>query len=130
MKECLFCNILKEKNDYYKFWENNYCSVFIDLNINNKEIALIISKKHMENENLTKKYNDEIIKSLNKITDLLQKNLNLKRLLIDSQVPKTDHVHIKVYPLKENKFISEYVDKKSIIKKIKENSSKMIKTTI
>ena len=48
MADCIFCKIVKGEIPAAKFYEDDYCIAFLDINPVNKGHALVIPKKHFE----------------------------------------------------------------------------------
>ncbi|MDD4353185.1 MAG: hypothetical protein PHN56_01870 [Candidatus Nanoarchaeia archaeon] len=120
MKKCLICEILNGKEGYAKIDETKEFITFIDLNPNNKEIALIISKKHeictIDSKNL-----ENLILKRNKISNVISTKLKINYLMLDISI-EAHHTYASIYP----KEINEQISKKNILEENKEIISELI----
>jgi len=112
MKDCIFCKIVNGEIPFVKIWEDKDYIAILDVKPNTKGMSLVISKKHFDSDifDLSDDELKKIIISSKKVSQLLKKGLNVKRVSIVCEGMGINHLHVKLYPLHglKNKFEEIY----------------------
>ncbi len=101
MKDCIFCKIVSGDIPCFKIWEDDNYLAFLDINPNTKGMTLVIPKDHHNSDLFTmedKQYGDLLLAS-KKVSQLLKKALDVKRVAMVMEGMGVNHTHIKLYPL-------------------------------
>lgn len=108
MKDCIFCQIVKEEQKSWKVFENDRVVAFFDYNPVNEYHTLVIPKKHYENifDTPIKELN-EVMSAIKQITTIYNKKLGIKNLqIISSSGSEAQqdvfHIHFHIVPRKNN----------------------------
>ena len=105
MEECIFCKIANGEVDHARIWENEKYVAFLDVNQAVKGQALVVPKEHLESNIYENREEDisEAMLAAKEVAKLLQKKLNVERVLTIIEGLEVNHLHIKLYPYKKEK---------------------------
>lgn len=104
MIDCIFCKIVKGELPSVKVWEDEKHLAILDKFPNTEGQTVVISKKHFESK-LTEMPDEdlkELIIASKKVAKILEKKLNVERVVIVIEGLGVNHAHIKLYPLFES----------------------------
>jgi histidine triad (HIT) family protein len=101
MSNCIFCNILNGSLDAAKIWEDENHIAVLDIYPNMKGMTLVISKTHRQSDlsDMSTEEYQSFFLAARKVSDLLKKSLNVKRVSLVLEGMGINHAHIKLYPL-------------------------------
>ena len=101
MPECIFCNIIKNKIDSAKIWENDEFLAILDIAPNTKGMTLVLTKEHYDSYvfNMPKDKYTRLMQAARHVAKILEKGLNVKRVAMVMEGMGVNHAHIKLYPL-------------------------------
>ena len=101
MKNCIFCKIVKEEIDSAKIWEDDEFLAILDINPNTKGVTLILTKQHYDSYafDIPEDVYQRFMLASKKVARILEKGLNVKRVVMVMEGMGINHVHIKLYPL-------------------------------
>lgn len=97
---CLFCDFINNKKDFYKVWEDSDTLAFLDINPVNKGHVLLIPKDHYSD--ILEIQNDLYLKlfsNAKKLSTKLKEAINSPRVGIAVEGFGVDHVHIHLVPV-------------------------------
>ncbi len=101
MDDCLFCKIVRGDIPSVKIWEDGDFIAILDAFPNTKGATLVISKKHFDSYAVD--MDDEIYTKFflagKKVSKLLEKGLDVKRVGIVMEGTGVNHAHLKLYPM-------------------------------
>jgi diadenosine tetraphosphate (Ap4A) HIT family hydrolase len=147
VKNCIFCKIIKGEINSAKIWEDKNFVAILDIQPNVKGMTLLITKRHYDSYvfNMPDKLYVEFLLTAKKISRILKKGLNVKRVALVMEGMGINHAHLKFYPLygikekfqemwaKEKVFFTKYpgyittqLGPRVDIKKLKKLAKKMI----
>ena len=101
MDDCIFCKIVKGDIPSVKIWEDDDFIAILDAFPNTKGVSLVISKKHFDsyafdmNDDMYSKF----FLAAKKVSKILEKGLNVKRVGMVMEGCGINHAHIKLYPM-------------------------------
>ena len=100
-KECIFCKIAEGKIDSAKIWEDKNFLAILDIMPNTKGMTLVLTKKHYNSDifEMPDEIYNKIMAASKKVSKLLEKGLNVKRIAMVVEGLGVNHAHIKLYPL-------------------------------
>jgi len=98
--KCIFCNIIKGKQKSFKVWENrDFILLLVPQPINTGHIILI-TKKHIDYIfDLKKPLYSEIFRTAKKISFILKKLSQAKRIGLAIEGFGVRHIHIHLVPV-------------------------------
>ncbi|MCR4327444.1 MAG: HIT domain-containing protein [Nanoarchaeota archaeon] len=100
MKECIFCKIVNGEIPCEKVYEDEFSFAFLDINPINEGHTLVIPKKHYPNfYDLPDKDYMEVNKAIKKISTLIHKNINPKKVGLLVSGWDVDHTHFHIIPM-------------------------------
>lgn len=101
MEDCIFCKIVEREIPSVKVWEDENHLAILDKNPNVEGMTLVLTKEHFDSD--ATDMSDEDYTSLmiaaKKVAKLLEKKLNVKRVVIVMEGLGINHVHVKLYPI-------------------------------
>jgi histidine triad (HIT) family protein len=101
MDNCIFCKIVKGELPSVKIWEDDEFVAILDAFPNTKGTTLLICKEHYDSYVVD--MDDDIytrfLLATKKVSKLLEKGLNVKRVGIVIEGTGINHAHIKLYPM-------------------------------
>lgn len=106
MKDCIFCQIVKNEAKSWKVYETKNVYAFLDIHPVNEYHTLIITKKHYENIfDIPEKELKQVISVIKKLVDLYHEKLGMKNVqIINSSGVEAQqdvfHVHFHIVPRK------------------------------
>ena len=104
----IFCKIANGEISSAKIWEDKDFMAFLDVNPNTTGMALVIPKKHFNSYafDMSDREYARLMLAAKKVSRLLEKGLNAKRVAMVMEGMGVNHAHIKLYPLHglEDKF--------------------------
>lgn len=121
MDNCVFCKIIEGKFESAKIWEDKDFLAILGNQPNTKGMTLVLTKKHYDSYAFD--LSDDILKKLmiatKKVSRILEKGLNVKRVSMVMEGMGVNHTHIKLYPLHgiESKFQEMWGDKEIFFEK-------------
>ena len=102
MENCIFCKIANDKIPSAKIWEDKKHFVIFDIKPINPGHILVIPKKHvksfyeLENEDYI-----SLMKIVKKLSILIKKNLNPKKVGLLAAGWDVNHTHIHIVPMND-----------------------------
>ena len=101
MDDCIFCKIVKGDIPSVKIWEDDDFIAILDAFPNTKGATLVISKKHLDSYamDMDDEMYSKFFLAAKKVSKLLEKGLNVKRVGIVMEGTGINHAHIKLYPI-------------------------------
>lgn len=101
MENCIFCGIVKGKEDSAKVWEDDSFLAVLDSNPNTKGMTLVIPKKHSDSYIFDMKDSDycSLLLASRKVAKILEKKMKAKRVAMVMEGMGINHAHVKLYPL-------------------------------
>ena len=101
MDDCLFCKIIKGDISSVKIWEDDNHIAILDAFPNTKGATLVIPKKHYDSYifDMDDQIYADLLLASKKVSKLLEKGLNLKRVGLAVDGVGINHAHIKLYPM-------------------------------
>ena len=99
--KCIFCKIIRGELDSAKIWEDKDFLAILDIMLNTKGMTLVLTKKHYDSyvfDMPDKDYN-KFMSATKKVSKILEKGLNVKRVAMIMEGMGINHAHIKLYPL-------------------------------
>lgn len=101
MDNCVFCLIAEGKIPAAKIWENDKFLAFLSNRPNTKGMTLVIPKQHYDSYifNLEDEFYQEYLLVVKKIAKILEKALNVKRIVLVAEGLGVNHAHFKLYPV-------------------------------
>lgn len=118
---CIFCKIAKGEIPSVKIWEDEKHLAILDVNPNVKGMTLVMTKEHYDSDatEMPDKEYSELMLTAKKISKLLEKSLNVKRVAIVMEGLGVNHVHIKLYPIYglDEKFKETWASEKKYFEK-------------
>jgi len=112
MENCIFCKIANGKVSSEKIWEDESFTAVLDINPVTTGMTLVIPKKHcssyiFENE-------DETIQTAmlaaKKVAKMLENAFNAKKVAVILEGLEVDHLHVKLFPLKDGNSIKSILN--------------------
>ncbi|MFH1311389.1 MAG: HIT family protein [Nanoarchaeota archaeon] len=123
MKNCIFCKIANGEIPAVKIWEDEKHLAILDKNPNVEGMTLILTKEHYDSDatDMPDSNYQELMIVAKKVSKLLEKKLNVKRVAIVMEGLGVNHVHIKLYPLHglDEKFKEIWAQKRIYFKRYK-----------
>ena len=111
MESCIFCNIAKGVLPCAKIWENDNYVAFLDIKPVTKGMTLVVPKEH-----LTSAIFDNDIESMKNIMEVskevagvLKSYFKSERVALVFEGVDIQHLHAKLYPLREGECIEKLV---------------------
>lgn len=101
MDNCVFCKIVKGEIPSVCIWEDEKYKAILDINPNTEGMTVVLTKEHFDSyvvEMPDDKYQDFFL-AAKKVSKLLEKGLNVKRVAIVMEGLGVNHAHIKLYPV-------------------------------
>jgi len=100
MDNCIFCKIIKGEIPCYKVWEDENFFAFLDLNPIREGHTLVIPKKHVNYIfDMEDKDYSWLMLASKKVSELLKKKINSKRIGVLVEGFGVDHVHVHLVPI-------------------------------
>ena len=101
MDNCIFCQIIKGELGSAKIWENEEFVAILDINPNMKGMTLVLPKKHYGPDvfDLPEDVYQKFMQAGKQVAKILEKGLDVKRVILVTEGMRIDHAHIKLYPL-------------------------------
>jgi len=101
MDECIFCKIIKGEIESVKIWEDGDFLAILDVYPNTEGMTLVLTKKHYDSYafDLTDKIYEKFMLAAKKVSKILERALNVKRVAMVMEGMGINHAHIKLYPL-------------------------------
>jgi diadenosine tetraphosphate (Ap4A) HIT family hydrolase len=101
MENCIFCKIVNGKIPSVKIWEDEKHIAILDINPNTEGLTLVLTKEHFDSDatDMPDKDYSNLMIAAKKVSKLLEKKLNVKRVAIVMEGLGVNHVHIKLYPI-------------------------------
>jgi histidine triad (HIT) family protein len=97
---CLFCDFVNNKKDFYKVWEDVGTLAFLDINPVNKGHVLLIPKKHYSDIfDMDDDLYQKLFSNAKKLSLKLKGVINCPRVGIAVEGFGVDHVHIHLVPV-------------------------------
>ncbi|MEK6917767.1 MAG: HIT domain-containing protein [Nanoarchaeota archaeon] len=108
--DCTFCKIAKGEISCHKIHENDDFIAFLDIFPNTKGMTVVSTKKHFNSDvlNMDQEEYNKFLLFARKVSHLLEKKLDVKRVALVIEGLGVNHAHIKLYPMHglTNKFKS------------------------
>lgn len=107
--ECLFCNIVDNKEPAYRIWENDNYVAFLSIYPNTPGASVVIPKEHQPSDffDLPKENIEPFMVATREVAKLLQSKLNdVGRVGLIFEGFDVDHLHAKLYPMHGTKDVS------------------------
>jgi diadenosine tetraphosphate (Ap4A) HIT family hydrolase len=100
-EDCIFCKIASGEFDSAKIWEDENFLAFLDIMPNTKGMTLVIPKKHFDSYafDMPDKDYSNLLLAVKKVTGILEKGLDVKRVAMVMEGLGVNHAHIKLYPI-------------------------------
>lgn len=101
MKDCIFCAIARREIPAAKIWEDDNFLAFLDNRPNTRGMTLVIPKEHHPSyvfdleDDLYRNY----FLAVKKVVRLLEKALDVPRVIMTMEGLGVDHAHLKLYPV-------------------------------
>ncbi len=112
MENCIFCKIAKGEIPCVKIWEDEKHLAFLDLSPNTEGMTLVMTKRHFDSDatDMPEKEYSDLMLAAKKVSKILEKGLDVKRVAIVMEGHGVNHVHIRLYPIYglEKKFIETW----------------------
>lgn len=102
MDGCIFCKIAKGEIPCAKIFENEDCIAFLDIKPSTEGMSLVIPKKHLDSY-VFNNTDEDIVKlmiSAKKVSKMLTNFYAIKRVAVLFEGIEVNHLHVKLYPLK------------------------------
>lgn len=102
MEDCIFCKIANKKVPSQIIWENENFVAFLDNYPSTEGMTLVVPKNHLDSyvfKNDDKHIHD-LMSSAKKVSKILEKKLNIKRVTCVFEGIEISHLHLKLYPLR------------------------------
>lgn len=101
MKNCIFCEIVKNKIDSAKIYENNDFLAILDMMPNTKGMTLVLTKKHYNSYtfDMPEDIYLKLMSVSKKVAKILESSLGTPRIAMVMEGMGVNHAHIKLYPL-------------------------------
>ena len=103
MKDCIFCNIVKNNTPHHEIWWSDESHIaFLDANPTQRGHTLVIPRKHSENIlNLDDgEYSDFLLAS-KKVAEKMRRFFGNERIAMVIEGLSVDHTHIHLVPIKQ-----------------------------
>ncbi len=99
--KCIFCKIIRGELDSAKIWEDKDFLAILDIMPNTKGMTLVLTKKHYDSYvfDISDKDYNKFMSATKKVSRILEKGLNVKRVAMVMEGMGINHAHIKLYPL-------------------------------
>ena len=100
MEDCIFCKIISGEVPAVKIWEDENSIAFLDMSPAVKGQTLVIPKKHVGSNiyHAEKSEISEIMEASKTVSLILEKGLDVERVITMIEGLEVDHLHIKLYP--------------------------------
>jgi diadenosine tetraphosphate (Ap4A) HIT family hydrolase len=100
-EKCIFCKIVEGKIPSVKIWEDKSHLAILDINPNMEGMTLVLTKDHYDSDatDMPDTEYTNLMMAAKKVSKLLEKGLNVKRVSIVMEGMGVNHVHIKLYPI-------------------------------
>lgn len=100
-QDCIFCKIIDDKIPSFKIWENEKFLAILDIQPNTKGQTLLLTKEHYDSYvvDMPDELYKEFFLAAKKVSRLLEKSLNVKRVGIVMEGTGINHAHLKLYPM-------------------------------
>ncbi len=101
MENCIFCKIAKREIDSAKFWENEKFFALLDIFPNTKGMTLVLTKKHYDSYvfDMSDEMYTEFMQVGKTVSKLLERGLEIQRVVLVAEGMGINHAHLKLYPL-------------------------------
>jgi len=101
MPDCIFCAIAQDQIPAAKIWEDKEFLAFLDNRPNTRGMTLIIPKDHYPSYifDLEDQFYQRYFIAAKKVVRLLEKALNVPRVIMVMEGLGVDHAHLKLYPV-------------------------------
>ena len=101
MDDCIFCKIIKNEIPSAKVWEDNEFLAILDANPNTKGMTLVLTKNHFDSYvfSMPDDVYQKFMLASKKVTKILEKSLDVKRVAMVMEGMGVNHAHIKLYPM-------------------------------
>lgn len=101
MKDCIFCLIVQGEIPAAKIWADDHFLAFLDNRPNTRGMTLVIPKEHHPSYvfDLEDDFYQSYFLAVKKVARLLEKALNVPRVIMTMEGLGVDHAHIKLYPV-------------------------------
>lgn len=112
MNDCIFCKISNGQIPSEKIWEDKNFVATLDINPVTAGMILVIPKKHFSSyifDNDEKTINDTM-SAAKKVAKMLEKAFNAKKVAVIFEGLEINHLHVKIFPLKEGDFIKKVLN--------------------
>lgn len=101
MKECIFCKIAEKKIDSAIVYEDKEFIAILDSYPNTEGMTLVLTKKHYGSYvfDLPEKVYIKLLLVSKKVSKILEKGLNVKKVSMVFEGQGVNHIHTKLYPM-------------------------------
>lgn len=101
MKNCVFCKIVKEEIPSIKIWEDKEFLAILDNQPNTEGMTLVLTKKHYGSYafDMPEDVYSRFMSASKKVAKILEKGLDVTRVVMVMEGMGINHSHIKLYPL-------------------------------
>jgi len=101
MDNCIFCKIVRGEIPSTKIWEDQDFLAILDINPNTEGMTLVLTKKHYDSYafDMDDKAYSEFFLAAKKVSKILKKGLDVKRVALVMEGLGVNHAHIKLYPV-------------------------------
>ena len=99
--DCIFCKIAGGEIPSVKIWEDEKHIAILDINPNTEGMTLVMTREHYDSDatDMPEKAYTGLMLAVKKVSKLLEKRLNVRRVAFVMEGMGVNHVHIKLYPL-------------------------------
>ena len=120
-ENCIFCKIASGEIDSAEIWEDKEFLAILDIMPNTRGMTLVLTKKHFDSYafDMSDDMYEKFMLAAKKVSGLLEKGLNVKRVAMVMEGMGVNHAHIKLYPLYglEDKFKETWASEKIFFEK-------------
>ncbi len=121
MEDCIFCKVAKGELPSVKIWEDEEFFAILSNHPNTKGVTLVLTKKHHDSYvfDMADEIYGKLMIASKKVSKILEKGLNVKRVAMVMEGMGLNHAHIKLYPLHglDEKFKEMFGDKEIFLEK-------------
>ena len=98
--KCIFCDIINNKANAYKVWEDDNFLAFLDITPINPGHILVIPRVHCEDVfDLPNSLYADLFMTIKKLSPILKKVTSAKRLGLAIEGFGIEHVHVHLVPV-------------------------------
>ena len=112
MEDCIFCKIASEEIPSEIIWKDSNFVATLDINPVTSGMTLVIPKKHYDSYifNSDNDFIKDVMIVSKTVAKMLETAFKVKKVAVIFEGLEVNHLHVKMFPLKERDFIRKILN--------------------